>query len=410
MYNDVEKYVKSCDKCQRNKVINDKPTGLLQPLPVPTRPWESISLDFVTHLPITSTGMDAIMVVVDRFSKQAHFIPTTSKADAATTARLFLTNVYRLHGLPRSIVSDRDPKFTSRFWKTLFNQLGTKLAMSTANHPQTDGQTERTNRTLEEMLRGVIGYEQTDWQDNLPTIEFHYNDHVNATTGFSPFYINNGQNPYTVATPKVKDDTVPAVTDIVQKMEAIRKATIDNIIRAQERQSKYANQKRREVIFKVGDKVLLSTDHAIPDTTAQRPSRTLQSLRTGPYPIIEVVSPVAYRLALPHNMRIHPVIHVSKLIPYNEPGIFPQRPVARPPPAPTIIDGEEEYEVEQILDKRIQRKGKRQIVKYLVRWKGYTEAHDSWEPQANLKNAQRKVAEFEKKRAGGQHLKGRGMM
>src|SRR3954469_16966751 len=162
MNNDVRQYVKSCDSCQCIKASQQVPGGLLQPLPIPTRPWEQVSMDFIVQLPKTKAGFDAIVVFVDTFSKMTHFAPTKTTTSAPDTACIFFDHVFRLHGLPKSIVSDRDAKFTSKFWKTLFQTMGTKLAMSTAFHPQTDGQTERANRTLEDMLQAFTGYCQDD--------------------------------------------------------------------------------------------------------------------------------------------------------------------------------------------------------------------------------------------------------
>jgi transposase InsO family protein len=145
MNNDVRQYVKSCDSCQCIKASQQTPASLLQPLLIPSKAWEQVSMDFITHLPKTKAGYDAIAIFVDTFSKMVHFVPTKTTATAPETAQLFFDHVFKLHGMPKSIVSDRDAKFTSRFWQTLFKTLGTKLAMSTAFHPQTDGQTERTN-------------------------------------------------------------------------------------------------------------------------------------------------------------------------------------------------------------------------------------------------------------------------
>jgi len=158
MGKDVQKYVISCDSCQRNKSSNQQPAGLLQPLPTPTKRWEQVTMDFIVQLPTTHRGYDAIIVIVDRLSKRAHFCPTHTSVTAPEVAKIFFSTIFKNHGLPQTIISDRDVKFTSRFWKTLFEQVGTKLALSTAFHPQTDGQTERMNRTLEEMLRAYTSY------------------------------------------------------------------------------------------------------------------------------------------------------------------------------------------------------------------------------------------------------------
>src|SRR3954465_7061829 len=143
MNNDIRHYVKSCDSCQRIKASQQVPAGLLQPLPIPSIPWEQVSMDFITQLPVTKAGFDAIAIFVDTFYNMVPFVPTCTTATAPDTARIFFDHVFKLHGLPQSIVSDGDAKFTSHFWKSLFHTLGTKLAMSTAFHPQTDGQTER---------------------------------------------------------------------------------------------------------------------------------------------------------------------------------------------------------------------------------------------------------------------------
>ena len=192
---DATNYVLSCDLCQRNKPQSGKPSGFLQQLPIPAAPWDSVSLDFVVSLPKTEGGYDAVIVFVDRLTKMVHLAPTTSHCTAEHAARLFFDNVVRLHGVPKDLVSDRDAKFTSKFWGALSALLGMKLRMSTAYHPQTDGQTERTNRTLGDMLRNFAGREPSTWDAHLSAAEFALNNAINRATGRSPFFLNYGFHP-----------------------------------------------------------------------------------------------------------------------------------------------------------------------------------------------------------------------
>src|SRR3954465_3203553 len=245
MNNDVRQYVKSCDSCQRIKASQQVPGGLLQPLPIPTRPWEQVSMDFIVQLPKTKAGFNAIVVFVDTFSKMTHFAPTKTTASAPDTARLFFDHIFRLHSLPKSIVSDRDAKFTSKFWKSLFQTLGTKLAMSTAFHPQTDGQTERANRTLEDMLRAFTSYCQDDWDLHLTAAEFACNNAPNASTGMSPFKINSGQdlqNPYSSIAHI--PDQVPSVADFLKSISNGIQTAKDALTLAKANQERNANKHR----------------------------------------------------------------------------------------------------------------------------------------------------------------------
>ncbi|GJP76558.1 hypothetical protein CLOP_g6983 [Closterium sp. NIES-67] len=168
---DVQKFVTSCDTCQRMKSSKQKKAGLLQPLPVPEQPWQVVSLDFITGLPPTTSGHDAILVVIDKFSKMGHFIPTHTTARTEETAQLFVRYIISQHGIPTTLISDRNPKFTSKFWKELMSLLGTKLAMSSAYHPQIDGQTERLNQIDEQLLRAASKDEISKWDLHLPVLE-----------------------------------------------------------------------------------------------------------------------------------------------------------------------------------------------------------------------------------------------
>ena len=192
----VKQYVRSCDSCQRNKSSNQAPAGLLQPLPVPERPWQVVTMDMITCLPLTSRGHDTIVVFVDKFSKMVHFVPCKMGATSAIhMAQLFFDNIVRLHGVPRRLISDRDPRFTSDFWRQLLHLVGTTVALSSAFHPQTDGQTERTNRTLEEVLRHFVSPTHDNWDELLSLAEFSINNAFNITTGSTPFRLNYGFDP-----------------------------------------------------------------------------------------------------------------------------------------------------------------------------------------------------------------------
>jgi hypothetical protein len=223
MYQVVADYCNTCESCQAAKPSNKPKLGLLYPLEAPTRPFESISLDLITDLPTTKRGNTACVTFVDRFTKMVHVWPCKKEVSSEEMVDIFLQAIFRMHGMPREIVSDRDPRFTAAFWQQLFKRLGTKFNMSTANHPQTDGQTERDNRTIEEILRCYVSPHQNDWDEYLATLEFAYNDSLNASTGVTPFQALYGRHPYSPLSlyfpPAKKLEEKESVTEFAERMQ-----------------------------------------------------------------------------------------------------------------------------------------------------------------------------------------------
>ncbi|CAI7854106.1 unnamed protein product [Closterium sp. NIES-54] len=255
---DVQQFVTSCDTCQRMKSSKQKKTGLLQPLLVPEQPWQVVSLDFITGLPSTSRGHDSILVVIDKFCKMGHFIPTNATATAEATARLFFDRIITIHGIPATLISDRDPKFTSKFWKELMGLLGTKLAMSLPYHPQTDGQTERLNQVVEQLLRTACKDDVSHWDTQLPTLEFAYNNASHAATGKTPFFLCYGREPLTPQQPTTPAH-VQAAHDFVTTMQQLWEKTQRRLTTMQTSLKQYADRQRRDHSVAVGDQVLLDT-------------------------------------------------------------------------------------------------------------------------------------------------------
>jgi len=387
MHNSIQEFVRTCDACQRNKARNRRPAGLLQPLPLPEKRWEQVTMDLITSLPRTKDGFDAIFVVVDRLSKMIHCIPTTTKVTAPELAKLFFDNIFKYHGLPSVIVSDRDPRFTGNFWRALFASVGTRLAMSTSRHPQTDGQTERANRSLEEMLRSYVNRRTDDWSEKLSALEFAYNNHQQASTGHSPFFLNYGQHPATPATLAVRHQpAVPAALQFLETLDQALRDSKENLQRARDRQAKYANQRRRHLELEVGQKVMLRADNV--RQRAGVAAEKLQEIYSGPFIVKEKTSPVNYKLDLPRGCRVNPVFHVSQLEPYRENAQqFEDRQRAEAP-APIFDDDQvPKWPVEAILDRKVETAGSRRIVKYLVKWTGFGDYDNSWEPRSNLVRA-----------------------
>ncbi|TIB19641.1 hypothetical protein E3P88_04142 [Wallemia ichthyophaga] len=303
MFNEIKKYVQQCDACQKAKASSQRPQGFLQPLPISEKKWERISMDIVTGLPKSSKANDSIFVVVDYLSKMAHFIPMKIGSGSQVMAQLFMENIFRLHGLPKTIVSDGDPRFISEFWKSLHKSLGVKLAFSTANHAQTDGQTERTNRTLEQGLRIYFNSNRSlDWETILPILEFTHNNAKSATTGLTPFEICYGHNP---RRPNVNNSSTYTSNYFGESISALNKSAQDAIQEAQVRQAYYANKKRRQEEFKVGDLVLVHksafTFHA----------HKLDQQYYGPYRVLKKLS-TSYKLAI-RDTRMNKTIHASHL-------------------------------------------------------------------------------------------------
>ena len=392
LYADVKKYVKTCLICQRIKSENKKPAGLLQPLPIPPRRWHTVTLDFIVQLPRTKNGHDAIMSVVDKLGKRGYYIATSTNATAPDIAALYFKHVVKNHGIPEIIVSDRDSKFTSLFWKSLWELLDTKLAMSTASHQQTDGQSEIMNRIVEQMLRAFTSVNQDDWDELLVYAEMAYNNSINGSTGYSPFYLEYGQEmvlPINMVKHQYESASGnAAVEEFVKQVGETMKLVQHNLQKAQEHQKKYADQNRRELTFKVGDLVLLNTE----DITFTEGTKKLLDKYIGPYKVLEVVSPLSYRLDLPKKLkRLHPVFHVSKLKEYHSTSDFKDR-IQQDRPMPVVkIDGEDEWYVEKIINKRT----KKNRIEYLVKWEGYPEWESTWEPLSNLNHAKEVVAEYE---------------
>ena len=379
---EMKEWCEKCDSCQQVKAERAKPKGALKPLDIPERRWESVSMDLITDLPVTAKGHDAIFVVVDRLSKMVHIEAINKTISAKGLAAVYTDRVFRYHGVPQSIVSDRDPRFTSLFWRELANRLGTKLHMSTAYHPQTYGQTERVNGVLEGTLRHIVGPYQQDWDEVLAPAEFALNNSWHHSIRNTPFMLNYGQNPDDPTVSKLRSLN-PAVSQFVGKWSDQLARAKKCLEAAQQRMKHFADKKRRSAPqFQPGDRVLLSVKNFRLQSGF---CRKLAPRFVGPFRVIEPVgnSKLAYRLELPEGLRIHPVFHVSALKAYK---YFPDNYM--PPPLPTLVDGQLEYEVDCITSTRKEGKSR----EYLVHWAGYNEA--TWENVRNLTNCSGKLQEF----------------
>ena len=345
-----------------------------------------MSLDFIVQLPQSTQGNDSIVCIVDRLSKRVHLAAVKSSITAPAFARVFTEVVFKHHGMPETLVSDRDSKFISEFWRSLFKLLGTHLNISTAYHPQTDGQTERMNRQLEQVLRHFTNAQQSNWEDQLPMVEFAMNSHVSSTTGFSPFQLDTGMAPATPLSmlapldPEVAAQ-VPVPTALLmdewrQSLEVARIAMRE----AQERYAAYADLHRTDRAFKAKDRVYLSTANL---SLKANPAKAFRPRWIGPFEITRVVSPVAYELKLPRTMGVHPVFHVSLLKPV-ETDPLQERPAT---PEPEFDDeGEQVWVVREILKHRYRGTRNGMVLEYLVRWAAPYDSpeQDSWEPKENL--------------------------
>src|SRR5882762_9876314 len=285
----VGKYVRSCDLCQRTKIFPAKPQGELTPNEIPTRPWQTISTDLITQLP-DSQGYDSILVVVDRFSKMMHTMPTTATVTAEGVARLFRDHVWKLHGLPEKVLSDQGPQFASRVMRELNRMLGIKTATSTAFHPQTDGQTERVNQEIEQYLRLFIEHRQSDWMNWLPMAEFSYNNRMQAATKNTPFMLNFGQHPRMGMEPRATTK-VNSVENFVSQLMRAREDAAAALTKAAEDMKRYYDARRGKTPqFAIGDKVWLDAKHI----ETGRPMKKLDHKRLGPYEVTQVLDGNAY--------------------------------------------------------------------------------------------------------------------
>jgi hypothetical protein len=341
-------------------------------------------MDFIGPLP-DSQGFNALLVIVDYFSKMIKLEPTTVEATSQDVARLLRKRVFRDHGLPRTIVHDRDTKFVSEWMTELNRLLGIEQNPSTAYHPQTDGQTERANQEIEKYLRAYVNYLQDDWVEWLDLGEFALNDREHSTTKQTPFFLNTGQHPWKGDIGR-RETKVQSVEEMVNKFKEIRRQAEESWKQATSAAKKSNDRKaRRPVNFKPGDQVYLSATNI----TTSRPSKKLDDKRYGPFKVIRKVKEAAYELDIPKTWRgIHPVIHEEYLTLFTPPSFSSQLP---PPPPPAVeVEGQLEYEVEQILDTR----DRRHKIQYLVKWLGYPQEEATWEPFENVKNSPELLREF----------------
>ncbi|GIZ39172.1 hypothetical protein CKM354_000256300 [Cercospora kikuchii] len=380
----VLKYIKRCEHCQRNKAERHAKYGHIQFRTPPQQPWDEVTMDFITKLPpskdkVTENTFDMIMVMVDRLTKYAHFIPASERYTAEQLGYLVMDRLVRYHGFPKVFITDRDKLFTSNYWKTLVGMIGIKHKLSTAYHPETDGQTERTNQTLEQYLRHYINHAQDNWVTLLPMAQIALNNHKSETTQATPFFANYGRNPNLFGDPHSHPQADRAMV-ATQDMKDIHKQLESRIQDSQKTIAKSRQDKRKMAPqLKKGDKVYLLTKNL----RTRRKTKKLDQVKVGPFLIDEARGPVNYRLKLPRDAKIHPVFHISLLEPAD----------AETPCQETFHfqpEEEDEFEVERILEKRGQ--------KYLIKWKGYPESENTWEPKSSLGNCKQLLHKFHRKR------------
>ena len=363
---DVAEYVRGCGECQRHKVNNRPTKAPLQPIYPQDNatPFEVVALDFITKLPC-SNGYDTILTITDQgCTKMTRFIPCREAITAEETAQMFLKTIVRHYGLPGKIISDRDPRFTSKFVQELCRTLGIQQNISSAYHPRTDGQSERNNQWVETYLRFFTDHQQTNWAERLPMAEFAHNNWKNETTKSTPFFLLMGYHPR--ADGHYAASRSPLVEWRLDHLLQVRKDAQAHMTRAQQSWVKHRDTPK----YAVGDRVWLDGRNLRTD----QPTSKLAPRRHGPFAIAQVMSPISYRLELPHQWHIHPVFHTDLLTPYRETKMHGEN-YQRPPPE--LVDNEEEFEVEAILDSQTFGRGRK--LQYLVKWLGYPDSDNQWE-------------------------------
>ncbi len=378
----VSEYIKKCESCQKNKASRHAKYGNLQFQPPPEQPWDEVTMDFIVKLPkstdpVTKVKYDSILVMVDRLTKYAHFIPCNETIDAQQLGCLVLDKLVRYHGLPAVIVTDRDKLFTSKYWKTLVAAMGIRHKLSTAFHPETDGQTERANQSLEAYLRHYVNYAQDNWVALLPMAQLALNNNASETTKTTPFFANYGKHPnlFTTALPNPSADRALKAAD--KLAETHQQAA--NHIRAQQSRIAIGRHKDSKTApqLKTGDKVYLLTKNL----KTKRKTKKLDHVKVGPFLIDKQTGPVNYRLQLPKDSRIHSVFHVSLLEPAHPDSALQTTFHFQP-------QEEDVFEVERIvncLDGQ-----------YLVKWRGYPDSENTWHRRKDLKDCQQAVEDYNK--------------
>jgi hypothetical protein len=387
MRSDIERgYVPSCLDCQRLKGSTSKKAGPLHPLPIPDGRGDSVAIDFIGPLP-TDEGYDCIVTMTDRLNSDFQIRPCKSTMTAEEFAEIFFDAWFCENGLPLEIITDRDKLFISRFWKRLHQLTGVKIKMSTAYHPQTDGASERTNKTVNQCLRFHVRRNQKGWVRALPRVRFDIMNTVNASTGYSPFQLKTGRSPRLMppfVVTEAMDEDIERALNSLQRLEQDLSEAKDNMAQAKVAQAFYANAHRGpEPTFKVGDKVKLSTLHRRTEYKKKGEHRVAKFMpRFEVYTITKCHPEFStYTLDLPPSSRIDPTFHASELLPFheNDDDAYPSRKFARPGPV-LNEDGVEEYVVDKILDSRRRGRG----WSYYVSWKGYGPEDNLWLPRAQL--------------------------
>jgi hypothetical protein len=362
---DITEYVKGCADCQQHKVNTQPTKAPLQPIypKLEATPFETVALDFIVKLPV-SQGYDLILTITDQgCTKAAIFIPCNKDITAEETAALYIKHVFAHFGLPTKVISDRDPCFMSKFIQAACKVMGINHAPSTAYHPRTDGQSERSNQWLETAIRFITDQKQRNWAPYLPIAQFAHNNWPSDTTRKSPFFLLMGFNPradWVHAT-----SPIPRVTLRLEQLKEAQVQARNAMIKAQQSWVKHRDTPK----YKEGDLVWLEGKNL----RINQPTAKLAPRRHRPFKITQVMSAINYRLELPTQWSIHPVFHIDLLTPYKETTMhgpnFTQ-------PTPELIDGEEEYSVEKILDSW--HFGRRQRLQYLVKWEGYPNTDNMW--------------------------------
>eukprot|EP00253_Pinus_taeda_P002337 PITA_02337 len=362
----------------------------LSPHDIPMSKWETISMDFITGLPLTSQRHNAILVVVDKLTKSAHFIPVRDTYDVADVARVFINEIIRFHGVPKKIISDRDSRFTSRFWTCMQTALGTQRNLSTAYHPETDGQTERVNQVLEDMLRMYVMDQQSHWEKYLPLVEFSYNSSYHNSIGMPPFEALYGRPCRTPLSWDRLEDRVIIGPELIHEMEAQVNQIRQRLKEAQDRQKSYVDAHRTNRRYEVGDQVFVRIK---PNKSTIRFGKgtKLSPQFIGPFKVVERVGPVAYCLALPpHLHRIHNVFHVSVLRHYvadlshniqwrelqvSDEGVITVEPL-------------------RILERRVRQLRNRLVDQVKVQWDKYSPGSATWENTEDICQRYPKLCPF----------------